>query len=90
MVEMKEQSNIEGKVEFDVIVDGVCEKRVKGLLAYEDAERDGVAIMGMCNASLAVKIILGLMKYLISSKNKFAILTVMIELDSMIEDMKQK
>ena len=88
MVEMKENKKIEGEVEFDVIVNGECERRVKGLLAYDDVEKDGMALMGMCSPSFAVKVILGLMKYLVESKSKFALLTLMMEMDSIISDLK--
>ena len=90
MVEMKEHKNIEGKVEFDIIVNGECERRVKGLLAYEDVEKDGMAIMGKCSPSFAVKVMIGLMKYLLDSGDNFAILAFMIEVDRLLKDLKEK
>lgn len=90
MIEKKESKNIERDVKFDIIVDGECKRRVSGLLAYEDTERDGLALLGRYSHSFAVKIILALMKNLVDSKAHSALLMLMVELDGILEVSKEK
>lgn len=90
MVEKQESKNIEGNVKFDIIVNGECERRVSGLLAYEDTERDGFALLGRYSHSFAVKIILALIKNLVDNKAHTALLMLMVELDGIFDVSKEK